>query len=206
MGWVLFDYGNVICYPQPDEDLAEFARQAECPLARFSDAYWEYRLDYDRAVLDAPTYWQKVGASLGREFTSSQVAALVQADIRSWLHLRPGTLRLIEDLAAAGSRLALLSNAPSDVAEHVMALPVAAHFEHLAFSCYLRAAKPDRAAYDMVLADLGADPGDVVFLDDRPANVAGAQAAGLIAIHFRDPDQARADLARYIPAPRTPAE
>src|ERR1700733_5258138 len=60
MSWVLFDYGGVICYPQPEEDLAALARAAGCTAAEFSGAYWPYRLDYDRAVLDSTGYWQRV--------------------------------------------------------------------------------------------------------------------------------------------------
>jgi FMN phosphatase YigB (HAD superfamily) len=36
-----------------------------------------------------------------------------------------------------------------------------------------------------------------VFLDDRPENVAGAEAVGIRAVHFTTPSQARAALARY---------
>ena len=124
----------------------------------FSDAYWAHRLDYDRAELDGTTYWQKVAAGVGRSFTAAQVAELIRLDIASWLHLRPGTVTLIEDLAAAGHRLALLSNAPAEVAEAVAGLPVAAHFEHCAFSYSLRSVKPEPECYRAVLAMLGASP------------------------------------------------
>jgi len=154
MTWVLFDYGGVICTPQPDSDVARLAGAAGVPVPAFRDAYWAHRLDYDRAELDGTTYWQKVAAGVGRSFTTAQVAELIRLDIASWLHLRAGTVALIEDVAAAGYRLALLSNAPAETAEVVAGLPVAAHFEHCAFSYSLRSVKPEPECYRAVLAML----------------------------------------------------
>ena len=51
MTWVLFDYGNVICQPQPDGDVARLAEVAGCAVADLLTPYWAYRLDYDRAAL-----------------------------------------------------------------------------------------------------------------------------------------------------------
>jgi putative hydrolase of the HAD superfamily len=197
MGWVLFDYGGVISQPQPEAEVALLARVAGSTAGDFVAAYWAHRLDYDRGELDGVTYWHKVAASLGRSFSVAEMAELTQLDIASWLHLQPGTVSLIEDLAAAGHRLSLLSNAPAEVAEAVAALPVAACFEHCLFSCYLRAVKPEPECYRAVLALLGASPADVVFVDDRVPNITGAQALGIRGVHFTGPAQARAALARH---------
>lgn len=196
MAWILFDYGNVICLPQPEREIGLFAERAGCSVREFTHAYWPHRLEYDRGDLDGATYWQKVGAALGRSFSESDVAELIRLDIASWVHLNDATVALAEDLAAARHRLALLSNAPAEVAEVIARLPFAASFERCAFSCYLRLAKPDPACYHAVLAQLGASPGEVTFLDDRPENVAGAAALGVRAVLFTGPQQARAELAR----------
>src|SRR5262249_50815641 len=93
--------------------------------------------------------------------------------------------------------LAMLSNAPAEVAEVVAGLPVAACFEHCVFSYALRSVKPEPECYRAVLATLGANPADVVFVDDKPDNVAGAEALGIGSVQFTDPGQARAALAAY---------
>lgn len=196
MYWVIFDYGGVICHPQTEADLARLAGAAGCSREKFEEAYWPHRLAYDRADLDGVSYWHKVGAALGRTFTATQVRELTRLDIASWLHLRRETVGLIEELAGAAYRLALLSNAPVEVAEAVAALPLAARFDYLAFSCHLRVTKPDPASYLAVLDRLGASPQEVVFLDDRPENVAGATGLGMRAVHFTSPADARAGLAR----------
>ncbi len=155
MTWVLFDYGGVICEPQSEADRARLASASGGPAADFEAAYWRYRLDYDRAALDVTAYWQRVAADLGRSYSDPEIAELSRLDAASWLTLQPGTVELITGLAAAGQRLAVLSNAPADVAEAVQALPVAGYFEHLVFSCALKSAKPDPECFQATLARAG---------------------------------------------------
>lgn len=201
MTWVLFDYGGVICEPQSEADRARLASASGGVATDFDAAYWRYRLDYDRAALDVTAYWRSVAADLGRAFTDAEIAELSRLDTASWLTLQSATVDLITGLAAAGHRLALLSNAPADVAEAVQALPVAGYFEHLVFSCGLKSAKPDPECFQATLAVLGAEPADVIFLDDRPGNVAAAAALGMVSFQFTDAAAARADLARRGIAP-----
>ena len=195
--WVVFDYGGVISTPQPDADVAALAAAVGVPVPDFQGPYWAYRLSYDRAELDGMTYWHKVAAALGLSFPAPRVAELIRLDIASWLHLCNGTVTLLKDLAAAGYRLALLSNTPADFAEVMVKQPVARLFEHLAFSCYLGSVKPEPDCYRAVLAMLGARPADVVFIDDRPENVAGAAAVGIRGVHFTTPEAVRTALAGH---------
>jgi putative hydrolase of the HAD superfamily len=194
MSWVMFDFGGVICTPQPDEDLAAMAAAAGVTVPEFWSAYWPGRPAYDAAELTAVTYWQGIAGLLGTRFSPAQIDELVRLDIASWGHLHPGTVQLIGDLQAAGTRLALLSNAPPEVARAVAGLPVLTGFEHLLFSCDFRAAKPDRGCFSLALARLGVPAGDVIFIDDRQENVTAAAGMGMRAIRFTDPGQARAGI------------
>ncbi len=195
MAWVVFDYGGVISSPQPERAVAAMAAVVGRPVPEFSDAYWARRHAYDLAEVTADDYWRAAAGQAARPWDGSATAELNSLDTASWLHLQPGTVRLIEDLAANGTRLAMLSNAPYAVAEAVAALPLARHFEHLLFSCHLRLAKPDPRCYRKALARLGADPADVFFTDDRADNVAAAARLGIHAIRFTAAEQVRARLA-----------
>jgi putative hydrolase of the HAD superfamily len=197
MTWVLFDYGGVLCHPQPERDLALMAGVAGCTVAELEAAYWPSRLAYDRADFDVTGYWQRVAGELGRPLDTAQIAELSRLDTGSWLSLQEASVDLVGALARAGYRLALLSNAPADVARAVQALPLAASFEHLLFSCFLKLVKPDPECFRAALAVLGAGPGEVVFLDDRPENVAAAARLGIRSARFTGAAQARADLAAY---------
>ncbi|MFC4120012.1 HAD family hydrolase [Nonomuraea zeae] len=58
-------------------------------------------------------------------------------------------------------------------------------FDHLLFSHRLGHRKPAPAAFEAASQRLGAAPGDILFIDDSPANVDAARAAGWTAVRFR---------------------
>jgi 2-haloacid dehalogenase len=58
-----------------------------------------------------------------------------------------------------------------------------------------RIAKPDPEIFRLLLDRFRLDPGATLFVDDVPANVAAAAAAGLDAVLFRDPPRLRRELA-----------
>lgn len=63
-------------------------------------------------------------------------------------------------------------------------------FDSEFYSCFLSAAKPHAIFFENVIAKLGCKADAVLFLDDRPENVAAAAAAGLNATLFFGTDGA----------------
>ena len=59
--------------------------------------------------------------------------------------------------------------------------------------------KPDRAIYQLLCDRFSIDPACAVFLDDNAANVEGARAFGLNAIHFKNYEQAKQELDSMLP-------
>ena len=200
VSWVVFDYGGVVSHQPSQQDQARLAAAAGAAVPAFMEAYRHWRLAYDLAELDPGAYWRQVGRSLGRGYDDTEVAELTRLDRAAWLRLRPATVALIEDLSAARRPLAMLSNAPGDLAEAVTGLPVAAHFTHLMFSCELKSAKPHTECYRQALARIGAPADEVIFIDDSADNVAAAAALGLRAVHFTTPARARAAVTAELEA------
>jgi len=71
---------------------------------------------------------------------------------------------------------------------------IADAFHDLIISAEVGLAKPDPRIYQLALERLEVRPGQAVFIDDFSENGEGAQAVGMHAIHFKSPDQVRADL------------
>lgn len=57
-------------------------------------------------------------------------------------------------------------------------------FDSCFYSCDLGVAKPDAGFFLEVARRIGADPAEIVFVDDSAENVAGARAAGLAGVHW----------------------
>jgi putative hydrolase of the HAD superfamily len=187
--WLLCDYGEVLSLPPTREDWRRVAGAAgwdpDDPDG-FDAAYWSKRMAYDRADLTAADYWATV---VGRPLGPDELDRVTAADAAMWLRPNPATLAAARRAGDRGLRLAILSNAPFEVAEAVGAAGWLAPFSPKLFSCDLRSAKPERAIYQAALSRLGAQPDQVTFFDDRPENVAGAARLGIDARHFEAPGQ-----------------
>lgn len=58
--------------------------------------------------------------------------------------------------------------------------------------------KPEREIYELLCSRYDIDPKKAVFLDDNAANIEGARAFGLNAIHFKTYEQAKEELNNYL--------
>jgi putative hydrolase of the HAD superfamily len=67
-------------------------------------------------------------------------------------------------------------------------------FDVLVWSYQVHMAKPTPAIYRLVLKELGTQPEETLFLDDKPVNVQAARALGMRAIEFSTIERLRADL------------
>lgn len=102
----------------------------------------------------------------------------------------------IRELRTEGYRLGLITNNVREGSATWRALvPVDELFDVVVDSSEVGMRKPNPAIFHHTLELLGVDdPAEAVFLDDAPGNVAGAERAGLHAIHVDDPDDALAAL------------
>jgi len=183
---VAFDYGKVLSGPQKADRVAELQRLTGIPPDEFESYYRTDRLAYDRADLTGREYWTNILSRRGAPIRDDLITQLIAADVASWLGRDEAMLAWTERLAAAGVRLAVLSNMPVDVRGPLVQTHGSwlARFEHTIFSCDVKCVKPDAAIYELLLAQLRVPAGEVLFIDDHPGNVAGAKAVGLHTIHF----------------------
>jgi putative hydrolase of the HAD superfamily len=105
-------------------------------------------------------------------------------------------VELMSDLRRRGYRMALLTN---NVREWEplwrSLLPVDAIFELIVDSAFVGMRKPEPEIYELTLERLGdPPPAECLFIDDVEVNVEAARRIGLAAVHFRDNDQAIAEI------------
>lgn len=181
---VVFDYGEVISRSPSERDRDELLAIAGAPAEAFWDSYWAHREGLDQGTVSIPEYWAAVAGDLGLEFPASTVHALWVADFRSWWSVEPGTLDLIEQLHAGGTRIAVLSNAGFDFAGPFRASPMAQFFERFFVSAEMDAVKPDPAIYAEVADELGIPLQQMVFVDNKSENTDAAAALGVTTHHF----------------------
>ncbi len=108
-----------------------------------------------------------------------------------------GSVEILGELRLKGYRLHALTNWSAET------FPIARRrfaflqwFESIVVSGEVGLAKPDPRIFALAIERCRLDPGRTVFIDDSPRNVEAGRAAGMQALHFSNPQQLRADLAR----------
>lgn len=186
MSCVIFDFAGVIGLPQSQADQDVIVAAAGSLSAEsFWRNYWLYRADYDAGRLAADAYWSKVAPNADPRW-------LVELDVASWLHPNQEMLDLLGEVADRD--LALLSNSPPELAAAIDGLRWLGRVTQRFYSCRLGMVKPDKAIYLAVAERLGVAPTACTFVDDRPANVTGAETAGMTGILFTDARSLRGQL------------
>ena len=192
---VIFDYGMVLTGPPDPTAHAELVRITGLTAAQLDSLYWTDRHAYDEGKLTGLGFWQKLVREAGLDLSPAAIGELNQWDARMWTTENPAMLAWQQQLKQRGLLTAILSNMGDNVLDHMLRtfdwLP---RFDVLVWSFQLRMAKPDPAIYHHTLKELGVEPEETLFLDDRPANVEAAQKLGMIAIVFSTVKQLRAEL------------
>jgi putative hydrolase of the HAD superfamily len=193
---VVFDYGMVLTGLPDREAHAAMMRLTGLQLDRFESYYWADRHALDEGKLTGFAFWQKLLHDAGLKRGEAEIEELNQWDARMWTTQNPAMLDWQLRLKASGLLTAILSNMSDNVLARIeREFAWIDRFDVLVWSFQLHMAKPDPAIYWHTLKELGTEPGETLFLDDRLVNVEAARALGMKAIHFSTVEHLRRDLA-----------
>jgi len=191
---IVFDYGEVISVSQSEADRAALVEISGLDSNLFWELYDRYREDLDQGVTLPREYWNLVARDAGAEWSPATLQQLWAADIRSWISVEPGTVQLLAELHAGGTRVALLSNAGFDFSDPFRHSPMAAYFEAMFVSAELGLIKPDPEIYRVAARELGISLEQMVFIDNKKINVDAAVALGVTGHVFTTVAELRAFL------------
>jgi putative hydrolase of the HAD superfamily len=116
---------------------------------------------------------------------------------RFWGALEPNAemIALMRELRANGLKMTMLTNNVREWEPIWRAmLPVDEIFEEIVDSAFVGCRKPEARIYELTLERIGMPAGACLFIDDLQPNIEGAEAAGMNAVHFRDNEQAIAEI------------
>ena len=107
-----------------------------------------------------------------------------------------GVERLMAYLKASGVRLYLLSNAGQQFHTYKKHIPAFRYLDGIVLSSDLKLMKPQLEIYRYLLDTYDLVPEEVLFIDDSPVNVHGAEALGIRGYSYHDGDLRR--LLQYL--------
>lgn len=208
---VLFDLDGTLRENEPPllATFFEYARDLglavshdqERDAARWIYAYWagseEFKQDRELSQDQMPQLWQAfarrqltfLGASAAE---ASQMAEAIevrmQAEYRPQHRVPVLVPGLLDDLAAAGLKLAVVSNRREPISDLMIELGLADKFELTLAAGEVGYWKPDPRLLELAADRLGVAPSRAVYVGDNYfADARGAQQAGMVAV-LLDPD------------------
>jgi len=158
------------------------------------DELWQQML---RRQVTEREYWAQraaeLGAAVGQTWdTRAMIGRLYQLPRQDWL--RAEMLELVTEAKEAGLRVGALTNDLTDFhgPDWVAAQEHLKLFDVIVDAGLTGVLKPDPRAFRHAAAELGLAAERIVFLDDMPANVAGARRVGMTAVRvpWDDPSPA----------------
>ena len=193
---LLFDIGRVVIDISFDKVMTIWAGHAGCPPAEIASRFVvnDHFKHHEIGKIDDAAFFESLRASLGIGITDDQF-------LEGWNAIFTGEMPGIAQLLArAGQRLPLyaFSNTnPAHIAHFSQAYAdVLSHFREVFLSSSIGLRKPDAEAYDHVVKAIGAPASRILFFDDSAANIEGARAYGLKAVHVTSTD----DVAKALTA------
>jgi 2-haloacid dehalogenase len=191
---VVFDVGNVLYGWDPEAFLVTQVADDAARLQFIEDVdlySWHETLDGGRPYAEA-------AAELEEKFPqyASLIAAWSDRFGETISGPVPGVHALVGELDARGVPLFAITNFSADFWPpfHAKERAFFARFRDIVVSGEVKLLKPDPAIYYLALDRFGLKPGQVLFIDDRDINVAGALAVGMKAHLFTDAAALRARL------------
>jgi len=180
---VIFDFGGVFMKTLDHEPRLRWDRRLNLPpgsverTVHGSESWRQAQL----GLLSLTDYWADVAQQLG--ITSDETLQLAN-DFYSGDQLDTELVALAQQLRADGFAVALLSNDSPALLNKLQGLAIDSLFDPLVISAQIGIIKPDLRAYQTVLDRLGRPASETIFIDDMPANIAGALALGIHGIHY----------------------
>jgi len=195
---VVFDLGNVLVEWNPRRLYEQLIPDPDALEQFFSTVVtndWIRAQDAGRSFADGI-------AVLSAEFPHYD--AEIRAFWERWEEMVPGpihgTVEILSELKRRGTPLYALTNWSAETFPIARPrFPFFDWFDGIVVSGEVRLVKPDARIYRHLLDQFGLQAADCVFIDDSPANVAGAEAVGITGLHFTSPEKLRRDLAELMP-------
>jgi len=190
---VVFDIGKVLLHYDPELaylDVIPDEAERRWFLENICTGAWNIEQDRGRS-------WQDAEALLieAHPEKSSHIRAFRQNWNLMVPHSYDDSVAILRGLIAEGNDVTMLTNFASDTLREAQGrFPFLKESRGVTVSGDIRMLKPDREIYDHHVASFNLDPAATLFIDDSPANVEGAKAAGWQAVHFAGAPKLANDL------------
>ena len=176
---VVFDFGRVMVKFENKYMVDKYADNAED--AKLLGMIVTDRNCWDR--LDLGTITDEEVVAYFKERLPERLWGTLEEIYYNWIYNIPeiegmsDVVRMVKN--EYGKRTFLLSNISTYLADHADEIPCLVLFEKCIFSAVYGMVKPNLEIYQLLCKECDILPEETLFIDDSPANIAGAEAFGI---------------------------
>jgi len=181
---VIFDWGGVLIEDPAAELMRYCADALDVPVEEYIRAHLRFEDDFVTGKISEEQFFSKVCTELKKD--KPAVESLWSIAFEKAYRPREDMFALADELQENGYATAVLSNTEQPSIRYFYQKGYDQIFDTAVFSCLEGMKKPDKRIYDLTVGRLGLAAGECVFIDDKPEFVAGAIAAGLRGIVFKN--------------------
>ncbi len=194
---VVFDLGKVLVdfdYSIAARKIAARSRMSLDGVNRFiGDS--DLTVNYELGLVTRREFFEQTRQAIGFHGTFVEFGEFF-ADIFMEI---PPMIQLHAGLRRRGVPTYIFSNTNNLAIEHIRRnFPFFKNFNGYIFSCEIGAMKPDAKIYEALEKLAGRRGADILYLDDRPENVAGGAVRGWRAILHETPEKSRAAVENFL--------
>jgi len=181
---IAFDLGGVIITIDQPQAISRFKEIGATQVEDYLNPYTQTGIfgDLEHGLISAEEFRVALGELMGKEFTYEQCAYAWQGYAKE---VPQRNLDIVMRLRQEGYRVVLLSNTNPYMMDWAMSPafdgkghPLSYYFDHCYLSYQLKKMKPSEDIFREVLRQEQTFPGEVLFVDDGPRNVAAASQIG----------------------------
>ena len=193
---IVFDIGSVLIHYDPTlpfKRLIPDERERDWFFNNVCTSAWNIEQDRGRT-------WHSAEKLLIEKFPTQETN--IRAFRSHWHEMVPhaydDSVAIMERFIDEGRDVTMLTNFASDTFRQAQELfPFLKSPRGVTVSGDVKVIKPDPVIYELHVETFDLDPGKTFFIDDNPANIAAAKAAGWEAVLFSSPAQLKIDLLQY---------
>lgn len=181
---IAFDLGGVIITIDQPQAISRFKEIGATQVEDYLNPYTQTGIfgDLEHGLISAEEFRIALGELMGKEFTYEQCAYAWQGYAKD---VPQRNLDIVMRLRQEGYRVVLLSNTNPYMMDWAMSPafdgkghPLSYYFDYCYLSYQLKKMKPSEDIFREVLRQEQTFPGEVLFVDDGPRNVAAASQIG----------------------------
>ena len=188
---VIFDWGGVLI-DDPAPGLMQFCAKAlKISKEDYIKAHSKFEADFQKGLISEDLFWEQICSELNAPKPKNP--SLWAEAFEAAYVPRNDMFSMAASLQKNGYTTAVLSNTevPAMQLFHLQRYEM---FDVPVFSCLEGVKKPDRKIYELTLEKLGTEPGQSVFIDDKPEYIDGAKQVGIKTVLFQDIEQVKDEL------------